>query len=358
MNLDNYKLFTVGPTQMYESTLKVRSKVVPYFRTPEFSEMMLDSERLIKKLQFAPHDSKVVFLTASGSGAMEATVINCFNQNDKLLVISGGTFGERFEKICEIHQIPFEALKLGADEALESSHFQEFENQGFTGLLVNIDETYTGQLYDINIIRDFCDRNNLLLVVDAISSFLADPYYMEKNHIDATIISSQKGLCLAPGLSIITLSPRMVQKVESIKVASLYFDFSDYFTNMMRGQTPFTPAVGVCFELNDMLHKIDEQGIDARLKEVKARCDYFRSSIQNLPIHLPKYPLSNAITPIRFEKDIAMDFFAYLKNEKHIMVNPVGGELGKRSIRVAHVGDLKLVDYDNLINEIKTYFNM
>ena len=198
----------------------------------------------------------------------------------------------------------------------------------------------------------------MLLVVDAISSFLADPYYMEKNHIDATIISSQKGLCLAPGLSIITLSPRMVQKVESIKVASLYFDFSDYFTNMMRGQTPFTPAVGVCFELNDMLHKIDEQGIDARLKEVKARCDYFRSSIQNLPIHLPKYPLSNAITPIRFEKDIAMDFFAYLKNEKHIMVNPVGGELGKRSIRVAHVGDLKLVDYDNLINEIKTYFNM
>ena len=102
--------FTVGPVMCSDQVRAVGGEQVPYFRTPEFSEMMLDSERLIKKLQFAPHDSKVVFLTASGSGAMEATVINCFNQNDKLLVISGGTFGERFEKICEIHQIPFEAL--------------------------------------------------------------------------------------------------------------------------------------------------------------------------------------------------------------------------------------------------------
>ena len=225
-------------------------------------------------------------------------------------------------------------------------------------MLVNIDETYTGQLYDINIIRDFCDRNNMYLVVDAISSFLADPFYMEKNHIDATIVSSQKGLCLAPGLSLVTLSPRMIEKVEKTEVQSLYFDFKDYFVNMKRGQTPFTPAVGVCFELNDMLHKIDEQGIENRIKEVEDRCFYFRNKIKDLPIHLPSYPLSNAISPIRFEKDIAMDFFAYLKDEKHIMVNPVGGELGKRSIRVAHVGDLTHADYDNLIEEIKMYFGM
>lgn len=358
MKMEDYKLFTIGPTQMYQSTVDVRSNVVPYFRTPEFSELMLDNKRLLKKIQFASDDSEVVFLTCSGSGAMEATVMNCFDSNDKLLVISGGTFGQRFEKICEIHNIPFEALKLGEDETLVASHFDKFEDKGFTGLLVNIDETYTGQLYDINIIRDFCDRNNLYLVVDAISSFLADPYYMEKNHIDATIISSQKGLCLAPGLSLVTLNPRMIEKVERNNVQSLYFDFKDYFINMKRGQTPFTPAVGVCFELNDMLHKIDEQGIENRIKEVEDRCFYFRNKIKDLPIYLPSYPLSNAISPIRFEKDIAMDFFAYLKDEKHIMVNPVGGELGKRSIRVAHVGDLKFEDYDNLIEEIKVFFGM
>ncbi len=358
MRLEDYKLFTIGPTQMYQSTLEVRSKVVPYFRTPEFSELMLENETLIKKLQFASDDSKTVFLTASGSGAMEATVINCFDKNDKLLIISGGTFGERFEKICEIHHIPYVALKLSEDEELKASHFDEYENKGFTGLLVNIDETYTGQLYDINIIRDYCVRNNMFLIVDAISSFLADPYEMGKNNIDATIISSQKGLCLAPGLSIITFSPRMVERIQRNNVESLYFDFKDYFLNMRRGQTPFTPAVGVCFELNDMLHKIDDQGIEGRIQEVSDRCHYFRDKIRDLPVHLPPYRLSNAITPIRFEKDIAMDFFAYLKDEKHIMVNPVGGDLGKRSIRVAHVGDLSYGDYDSLIDEIKQYFDM
>ncbi len=352
---DDYKLFTIGPTQMYESTLAVRSRVVPYFRTSEFSEMMFDNERLIKKFQFANDSSKVVFLTASGSGAMEATVINCFNRNDKLLIISGGTFGERFEKICEIHHLNYETIKLKPDEELKEKHFQKYDGKGFNGLLVNIDETSTGQLYNINIIREFCDRNNIILVVDAISSFLADPYYMEKNHIDVTIISSQKGLCLAPGLSIITFSQRSIDKIINNEVESLYFNFKDYFINMERGQTPFTPAVGVCFELNDMLHKIDVLGVEERIQEVKRRCNYFREEIRRLPVSIPKFPLSNAVTPVKFEKDIAIDFFDYMKNEKHILVNPSGGIFKINWIRVSHVGDLSLDDYNELIGEIEKF---
>jgi aspartate aminotransferase-like enzyme len=353
------KLFTVGPAQMYQHTMDVRSRMVPYFRTDEFSKVMLENARLMRKIMDAEEDAEVMFLTASGSGAMEATVMNCFDQNDKLLVISGGTFGERFEKICEIHNIPFVALKLGHDEQLTAKHFLKYDNQGFTGLLVNLHETYTGQLYDINIIHDFCERNNLYLVVDAISTFLCDEYHMKKYNVDATIVSSQKGLCLAPGLSIVVLSNRMVQqKVLKNQIQSLYFDFKDYIQNIQRGQTPFTPCVGVCFELNDMLRYIDDQGVEKRVQEVKDRCDYFRSKIVDLPIHLPEFPLSNAISPIRFEKDIAMDFFNYLKNEKHIMVNPVGGELGKCSIRVAHIGDLTFADYDMLLEEIKHFFGM
>ncbi|MEG0366669.1 MAG: aminotransferase class V-fold PLP-dependent enzyme [Coprobacillus sp.] len=353
------KLFTVGPAQMYKHTLEVRNNVVPYFRTPEFSELMLENSRLTKKAMHAQEDSDAIFLTCSGSGAMEATVINCFNEKDKLLIVSGGTFGERFEKICEIHGILFIALKLEQDEELTAEHFDKYENQGFTGLLVNLHETYTGQLYNIEIISSFCKRNNLYLVVDAISAFLCDEYNMAQYDIDATIISSQKGLCLAPGLSIVVLSKRIIEdKVLKINAKSLYFDFKDYLNNMRRGQTPFTPSVGVCFELNDMLKYIDEQGVENRIKEVRDRCNYFRSKISNLPITLPSYPLSNAISPIRFDKDIANEFFTYLKDKKNIMVNPVGGELGKSSIRIAHIGELTFNDYDILIEEIKNFFGM
>lgn len=359
MGNKDIRLFTVGPAQMYQHTIDVRNQVVPYFRTPEFSEVMLENKRLLIKLVDAAEDSEVMFLTASGSGAMEATVMNCFDRNDKLLIVSGGTFGERFEHICEIHQIPFVALKLGQDEALTANHFEAYENQGFTGLLVNLHETYTGQLYDIQMIHEFCERNGLYLVVDAISTFLCDEYHMQKYGIDATIISSQKGLCLAPGLSLVVLSKRMVdEKVMTNQVQSLYFDFKDYCANIKRGQTPFTPCVGVLFELNDMLRYIDNQGVENRVKEVRDRAEYFRNRIAELPIHLPTFPLSNAISPIRFEKDIAMEFFAYLKDEKNIMVNPVGGELGKNSIRVAHIGDLSFEDYDVLLDEIKNFFGM
>lgn len=359
MGNKDIRLFTVGPAQMYQHTIDVRNQVVPYFRTPEFSEVMLENKRLLIKLVDAAEDSEVMFLTASGSGAMEATVMNCFDRNDKLLIVSGGTFGERFERICEIHQIPFVALKLGQDEALTANHFEAYENQGFTGLLVNLHETYTGQLYDIQMIHEFCERNGLYLVVDAISTFLCDEYHMQKYGIDATIISSQKGLCLAPGLSLVVLSKRMVdEKVMTNQVQSLYFDFKDYCANIKRGQTPFTPCVGVLFELNDMLRYIDNQGVENRVKEVRDRAEYFRNRIAELPIHLPTFPLSNAISPIRFEKDIAMEFFAYLKDEKNIMVNPVGGELGKNSIRVAHIGDLSFEDYDVLLDEIKNFFGM
>lgn len=352
------KLFTVGPAQMYSHTVAVRNHVVPYFRTPEFSEMMLENERFIKKFVDAKEDAKVIFLTSSGSGAMEATVMNCFDKKDRLLVISGGTFGERFEQICAIHGIPFEGLKLKPDEKLTGAHFQKYENRDFTALLVNLHETYTGQLYDIELIRDFCERNHLYLIVDAISTFLCDEYHMEKYHIDATIISSQKGLCLAPGLSVIVLSDRIVQqKILDHPVQSLYFNFKEYLLNMKRGQTPFTPAVGICFELYDMLRHIEAQGIERRLEEVKERCDYFRGKIGKLPIHLPSYPLSNAISPIRFEQDIAADIFRYLKDKKKMMVNPVGGELGKCSIRVSHIGDLKLEDYDALIDELEIFLS-
>lgn len=92
---------------MYEHTLLVRKNVVPYFRTEEFSELMKENTVLMRQLLGTDIDSEILFLTASGSGAMEAAVIYCFSSSDKLLIVSGVTFGERFEEICRLNNIPF-----------------------------------------------------------------------------------------------------------------------------------------------------------------------------------------------------------------------------------------------------------
>ena len=95
--------FTVGPVQSSEEILEIGSEQVPYFRTPEFSKIMLENEALIKKLAKAPSDAKAVFLTGSGTAAMEATVMNVLNTKDKALIINGGSFGARFVKLCQLH---------------------------------------------------------------------------------------------------------------------------------------------------------------------------------------------------------------------------------------------------------------
>ena len=146
--------FTVGPVQSCEEVLEIGKEQVPYFRTPEFSAVMKENEALIKKFFFASEESRTVFLTGSGTAAMEAAVMNIFDENDRVLVVNGGSFGERFVKLCQIHNIKYQEIKPKVGESVSESDLAPFENAGYTGMLVNIHETSTGVLYNIKLISD------------------------------------------------------------------------------------------------------------------------------------------------------------------------------------------------------------
>ena len=166
--------FTVGPVQSSGAVRAIGAEQVPYFRTAEFSETMLENERLIKKFAHTTEDSRVVFMTCSGSGGMETAIMNCLNKNDKALVINGGSFGERFVELLTLHEIPFTEIKLEHGKALKPEHLAQYEGQGYTTFLLQKHETSTGVHYDINLVADFCKRNNCFLIVDTISTFLCD----------------------------------------------------------------------------------------------------------------------------------------------------------------------------------------
>ena len=175
---------------MRKEILDVRHQQVPYFRTTEFSDVMLDSDRLLKKFMNAPESYKSIYLTASGTGALEATIMNCMNETDHVLVINGGTFGQRFVDLCELHEIPHTMIKLEDGEALTANHFAAVEEQAFTFVIANIDETSTAQLYDINLLSCFAKKKQAYLVIDAISSFLIDHYDMVGNNM-----TQGQGMC-------------------------------------------------------------------------------------------------------------------------------------------------------------------
>lgn len=345
------KLFTVGPVEMNEEIKAVGGQQVPYFRTEDFSKLMLEADEMLRGFMNAGEEAKSIYLTASGTGALEATVMNCLTCKDKVIVINGGTFGHRFSDLCNVYGIKHTDIVLDFGEQLTEKHFRNLFMEEYTALLVNIDETSTGQLYDIEIISKFCKKHNLLLIVDAISSFLCDQYDMKKYGIDATIISSQKGLCIAPGLSIVVLSEKMInERVSKNQVRSMYFDFKDYLENFKRGQTPFTPCVGICLQMYKALAMIKEKGLENHLAYIDNVAKDFRNKVVKIKgISVPKYALSNAITPIIFDRDVATKVFEALKDEYEITVNPTGGAMKERILRVAHIGDTKLKDNDILI---------
>lgn len=347
-------LFTVGPVEMHKETLEVAGRQVPYFRNESFSQVYLECEALFKEFVGATEDDGFILLTSSGTGAMEALVINCFNQGDKALVIDGGSFGHRFAQLCEMHHVEYQALTLEYGQTLTADLLEPFNNAGFTHLLVNMDETSTGQLYDIAMLSRFCQNNGMFFLVDAVAAFAADAIHMSELRIDALITGSQKGLSLAPGIALVVISTRLYQaRVEGRAPTSMYFDFNDYLENGKRGQTPFTPAVGIVYELQERLRAIrDAGGIQACIDHTKQLASDFRARVQELGIRIPEFPLSNAVTPILFDDVSAKTVQRRLEDEYDFVLNPCGGSLADTALRVSHMGALTLDDNAALIDAL------
>ena len=344
--------FTVGPVTIPAHIRAMGSDPIPYFRTAEFSALMKENESMLLSLAKAPKDAKAVFLTGSGTLAMEASVANLLTANDRVLVVNGGGFGARFSQLCDIYNISHTDIVLDAGSPLSGDHLEPYTKKEYTALLVNLHETSTGVLYDIDLISDFCRREGLLLIVDAISAFIADEIDMEKSNIDALIVSSQKALALAPGLSVIVMSKTALGRVKKSQVQSMYLNLNDALCNMERGQTPFTPAVGLLIQMHRRLMDISQIGIDAERQKIQALAQDFRTRLTatDLPFDLfPETP-SNAVTALRVTgATSAHDIFEILKDHYGIWVCPNGGALRDTVFRVGHLGALTTDDNQTLI---------
>lgn len=342
--------FTVGPVQSAQKILEIGGEQVPYFRTPEFSEVMFENERLMIKFAKAPAGSRAIFITGSGTASMEAVVMNTLTEKDKALVVNGGSFGARFVELLQIHEIPYAEIKLNHGQALTADMLKPFEKEEFTTFLVNIHETSTGVHYDTDLIHDFCKRNGLFLIVDAISSFLADEFDMSELEVGAMITGSQKALACNPGVSVIVLAPSALKRIETIDPKCMYLNLKTALSDGERGQTPFTPAVGILRQIHERLMEIDASGgVEQEIKRMAALAAYFRSKIKDLPLEIVSESLSNAVTPLHPLNASAYDIFTTLKDEYGIWVCPNGGDMRETIFRVGHIGCLTTKDYDLLI---------
>lgn len=348
------RLFTPGPVMMHDFTLAEGSRQVRYFRTKEFSDLLLQCESLLLELLDAKPGSRVVVLTASGTAAMEASIINCFAPDDNLLIVNGGSFGERFVEICSMHSYKYEELRVQQGRQLQDSVLNSYDGSRIKGVVINHHETSTGNLYNLRKVDHFCKTKNCFLIVDAIGSFLADSLNLKDYDIDVLIVSSHKGLALPPGLSLLVLSPRMVDVISTMQPKSYYLNLCRYLQDMLRGQTPFTPAVGVVYQLKQMLEFIKSQSVGERIRLIENVARDFRRKIQGLPLSIFAESPSNALTSLEpTDGHKPRWYVSRLEEEYGIFVCPNGGKLAEKIFRVGHLGNVSVGDNTVLVEAVK-----
>ena len=349
--MQSISLFTPGPVPMAQHILAIGQEQPPYNRTNEFSGF---THEIISGLKYVfQTEGSVALLTASGTAAMEATILNYFGQEDTVLIINGGTFGQRWCDLCEIHSIRYNNYKVESGGDIDLSFLDALlSSNKFTGLLINAHETSTGHLYDIEAIGKITRRHNVFFVVDAISTICADQFLMDEWQVDVAILSSQKALALPPGLSFVAMNDRALRRLSMFLPPTMYFDLKNYLENQERGQLPYTPAIGIMMQLHQRLIDIQTETLPEVLRGHNSRAVYFRNAISNLNFtELPCRP-SNALTALKCSNSNAKVIVEELRVGYDIIVAPNGGELSFDVFRIAHLGAQCPKSVENLIKAL------
>ena len=232
----------VFPGDIDPAIMAIGAEPFLYMRTDAFSQINKESEQILLDLIHCTGGRTIIY-TGSGTGAMSAVIENYVTTKQKAIVIDGGSFGHRWFQLCEYYQVPVVdfVVPFATDidyDALEKTVAAERPDV----FLCQHHETSTGQLYDLDKISALCHKYNMSLVVDVISSFLAEPLSMDRYDIDICITSTQKGLNIPPGLSILFFSKKLDGYAWNHK--GYYWDFDDNFSNLKRGQTPSSSTPG------------------------------------------------------------------------------------------------------------------
>jgi aspartate aminotransferase-like enzyme len=334
-----YKLYTPGPVDVPVEYRKVLASGLVYHREASFSAIFESVRKGLQKVMLTKGEVHV--FTASGTGAMEAAVVNLISPGDKVLVATCGRFGERWREM---------ALRFGAfvDEMSrpygESVPVGEIErrlmaNDSARCVFTTLTETSTGALNDIKALGVVCHKLNRLLVVDAVAGLGADELRMDDWHVDVTVGGAQKGLAVPPGLSFLALSERAGEQVDRAKAPRFYFDLRAARKYAAKGQTSWTPAISVFYALDLSLKRLNRIGMPRYWREHAAVAEMLRRGVVDMGLSLfPQNP-SNALTVIKMPSGVDGTKIVDIckKKDKILLANGQGDMRGK-VVRIGHMG--------------------
>ncbi len=338
-------LLSPGPTPVPNEVMTAMSETIIHHRTPEFSKLLKEVREGLKSL-FGTKSNVLIF-TSSGTGAMEAAVSNLFSPGDKVLVVNGGKFGERWLLLAQAFGLKPVEIKVEWGQAVRVDTVAKLlkDHPDTQGIMIQYSETSTTALHPVREIAALT-RNGPVLVVDGVTAVGALPVPMDEWGLDVLVTGSQKALMLPPGLGFIALSDRAWARVEKSRCSRFYFDIKLEQKNQQQGSTAFTPAVSLIFGLRAALTLIDKEGIDrvyARHDRM-ARATRGAASALDLRLLAPENP-SPAATGIWMPPGVNADqLLEYLRARMGLTFAEGQDHLRGKIIRIAHVGYMGAFD--------------
>jgi len=333
-----------GPTPCPDEVLQATARPMINHRGPEFRDLLFQVTDLLKQVYQTRHD--LYILTASGTGAMEAGVVNFLSPGDPVLSVSIGVFGDRFRQIAEVYGARVIPLRFpyGAHADPEAVRRALREHPEVKAVLITHNETSTGITNPVEdlarVVREECP--DALLVVDAISSLGLVPLPVDEWDLDVVLTASQKGFMTPPGLAFLSVSPRAWKAYETARMPRFYFDVGKARSYYQRGQTPFTPALSLFYGLEVGLRRILSEGLE-RVFERHARLGALcRERVKSLGLSLLAHDeryASNTVTAVRLPEGVdGKQVTERLRTEFGVVLAGGQQDLAGRIVRIGHMG--------------------
>lgn len=339
-------LLAPGPTPVPARVLLAMAQPLIHHRTPQFSAIFDETRAGLRKLFQTRQD--VLMLAASGTGAMEAAVTNCFSPGDQVLVVNGGKFGERWLKLCAAFDLEPLEIRVEWGRAAGAAEVEDAlrRHSGARAVLVQASETSTTACHPIREIAEITRRRDALLVVDGITAVGVYDLPMDAWGIDVLVTGSQKALMLPPGLAFISLSERAWERVKASKQRRFYFDLPRERDNQAKSTTAWTPAISLTIGLRESLAMIEEEG----LEQVFARHDRLARATRAAGAALGLRPVapdspSPAATGLHVPEGVdGGKLVAYLRDRMRVTFAGGQDQLKGRIVRIAHLGYIGTFD--------------
>ena len=335
-----------GPTGLPPTVREAGGRQMINHRGPEFAAML---SRVLSGMQpYFGTSSDVAIITTAGTGGLEAAIVNTLSPGDRVLAVSIGSFGDRFARIAAAYGAEVTRVEVEWGQAADPAVLREAlrRDGSCRAVLLTHNETSTGVMNPIPelaaVVRELAPE--ALILVDSVSGLGAVPFEMDAWGVDVVVTGSQKAWMAAPGLAMIAASERAWAAMETATMPRVYLDLRAHRESHAAGQTPWTPAIGVLFQVDEGIRLMNAEGADSVFARHEACAAAARAGLVALGFQLfaDQRHASRTVTAALVPDDLDWKSFNTELKRRGLILAGGQGKLTGKIFRLGHLGSVTL----------------